>query len=154
LALVAAIFDRRFAMLADREAAALRESERRFRLLVESVTEYAIFLLDPTGRITNWNSGAERMKGYRADEIIGQHFSCFYSDEDRRNGAPERALRIAQDQANYRDEGWRIRKDGSRFWASVVIDAIHESDGQLLGFAKVTRDMTERKEAQRQVDEA
>ncbi|MFL5003533.1 MAG: MHYT domain-containing protein [Xanthobacteraceae bacterium] len=154
LALVATIFDRRFAMLATREAAALRESERRFRLLVESVTEYAIVLLDPQGRITNWNSGAERLKGYRADEIVGRHFSCFYSEEDRRNGKPERALESALRQGNHKDEGWRVRKDGSRFWASAVIDAIYEGGTQLLGFAKVIRDMTERKEAQRQVEEA
>jgi PAS domain S-box-containing protein len=154
LALVAAIFDRRFAMLASREAAALRESERRFRLLVESVTEYAIFLLDPRGRITNWNSGAERLTGYRADEIIGQHVSCFYSEEDRRNGAPERALEVALRQGNHKHEGWRLRKDGSRFWASAVIDPIYEGGTQLLGFANVIRDMTERKEAQRQVEEA
>jgi PAS domain S-box-containing protein len=154
LALVAAIFDRRFAMLAGREAAALRESERRFRLLVEGVTEYAIFMLDPLGRVTNWNSGAERIKGYRADEIIGQHFSRFYSEEDRRNGEPERALRIAREKGKFSAEGWRIRKDGSRFWASAVIDAIYDETGQLLGFAKVTRDLTERKDAQRRLEEA
>jgi len=110
----------------------LRESERRFRLLVEGVTDYALFMLDPGGIITNWNSGAERIKGYRAEEIIGQHFSRFYTPEDQQNGLPHRALMIAARDRRFEAEGWRIRKDGSRFWANVVIDAIHDSAGVLI----------------------
>ena len=132
---------------------ALRESERRFRLLVHGVTDYAIFMLDPHGCITNWNSGAELMKGYRAEEIIGQHFSCFYTEEDRRNGEPQRALEAAMRDGRCEREGWRIRKDGSRFWANAIIDPIYE-DGTLVGFAKITRDITERRQAQQALEEA
>jgi PAS domain S-box-containing protein len=154
LALAAAIFDRRFAMLATREAAMLRESERRFRLLVEGVTDYSIFMLDPAGHITSWNSGAERAKGYRAEEIVGQHVSVFYSKKDRQDGIPERALQTARENGKFEAEGWRVRKDGSRFWASVAINPIHDDTGELLGFAKLTRDVTERREAQRQLAQA
>jgi PAS domain S-box-containing protein len=154
LALAAAIFDRRFAMLATREAAMLRESERRFRLLVEGVTDYSIFMLDPAGRITSWNSGAERAKGYRAAEIVGQHVSVFYSKEDRRAGLPERALQTARENGKFEAEGWRVRKDGSRFWASVTINPIYDDTGEHLGFAKLTRDVTERREAQWQLAQA
>jgi PAS domain S-box-containing protein len=129
----------------------LRESERRFRLLVEGVTDYAIFMLDPEGIITNWNSGAERIKGYQAEEIVGQHFSRFYIPEDQENGLPHRALAIAARDGRFEAEGWRVRKDGSRFWANVVIDAIHDGTGILIGFAKITRDMTERRAVDEQL---
>jgi PAS domain S-box-containing protein len=132
---------------------ALQDSERRFRLLVQSVIDYAIFMLDPQGRVTNWNSGAERMKGYRADEIIGAHFSTFYTEEDRRTGLPALALKKAKRDGKFEIEGWRVRKDGSRFWASVVIDPIRDEQGELIGFAKITRDITEQREAQRALAE-
>jgi PAS domain S-box-containing protein len=145
LALVAATYDRHFARLAEREAASLRRSEERFRVLIEGVTDYAIFMVDPRGRITNWNTGAQRIKGYRAEEIIGSHFSRFYTDEDLRAGVPDRALKTAELTGKFEAEGWRLRRDGSRFWASVVIDPIRNEGGELIGFAKVTRDITERK---------
>jgi PAS domain S-box-containing protein len=127
---------------------ALRQSEERFRLLVQSVRDYAIFMLDPTGHITTWNAGAERIKGYTAEEIIGKHFSIFYTQEDLDDGKPPRELEIATRTGVYEEEGWRLRKDGSRFWANVVITAIRRADGSLAGFAKVTRDLTERRAAQ------
>jgi PAS domain S-box-containing protein len=129
----------------------LRESERRFRLFVGGVMDYAIFMLDTEGIITNWNAGAERIKGYRAEEIIGRHFSVFYSPKDREDGLPQRALTIAAREGRFEAEGWRIRKDGNRFWANVVIDAIHDDTGDLIGFAKVTRDMTERRAVDEQL---
>ncbi|MGD9617865.1 MAG: PAS domain S-box protein [Alphaproteobacteria bacterium] len=119
-------------------------SDQLFRILVEGVIDYAIFLLDTEGRVTTWNAGAERIKGYRPDEIIGSHFSRFYTEEDRAAGVPERALRTAAETGRFETEGWRVRKDGSRFRANVVIDAIRDRDGQLIAFGKVTRDMTER----------
>jgi PAS domain S-box-containing protein len=125
----------------------LFESERSFRLLVEGVADYAIYMLDPTGIVTNWNIGGQRIKGYRPDEIIGQHFSRFYTPADQANGKPARALGIAREHGRYEEEGWRVRKDGSFFWASIVIDPIKE-DGRLIGFAKITRDITERRDAQ------
>jgi PAS domain S-box-containing protein len=128
-----------------------RESERRFRLFVEGVTDYAIFMLDTEGVITNWNAGAERIKGYQAAEIIGQHFSVFYRSKDREDGLPSRALTIAAQDGRFEAEGWRIRKDGSRFWANVVIDAVHDDAGVLIGFAKITRDMTERRAVEEQL---
>jgi PAS domain S-box-containing protein len=136
--------------ITERRAAqdALRESERRFRLLVEGVSDYALYMLDPNGIVTNWNAGAERIKGYTADEIIGQHFSRFYTENDRAAGLPARALRIALDEKRFEAEGWRVRKDGSLFWASVVMDAIRDERGTLVGFAKITRDITDRREAQ------
>ncbi|UPJ52564.1 PAS domain S-box protein [Bradyrhizobium sp. 200] len=130
----------------------LFESERNFRLLVEGVADYALYMLDPTGMVTSWNIGGQRIKGYLPDEIIGQHFSCFYTEVDRANGKPLRALRIAREQGRYEEEGWRVRKDGTFFWASVIIDPIHE-DGKLVGFAKITRDITERREAQLQLEQ-
>jgi PAS domain S-box-containing protein len=130
----------------------LFESERNFRLLVEGVADYALYMLDPTGVITSWNIGGQRIKGYTPDEIVGQHFSRFYTEADRANGKPARALQIARDQGRYEEDGWRVRKDGTFFWASVVIDPIYE-DGKLVGFAKITRDMTERREAQLRLDE-
>ncbi|HET7614756.1 MAG TPA: PAS domain S-box protein [Gemmatimonadaceae bacterium] len=126
---------------------ALRASEERFRLLVQGVKDYAIFMLDPTGHITTWNDGAKRIKGYTADEIIGKHFSIFYPSEDIESRKPERELEIAKSTGVYEEEGWRLRKDGSRFWASVVITALRNESGELAGFAKVTRDLTERKAA-------
>jgi len=132
---------------------ALRQSEERFRLLVEGVRDYAIFMLDPTGHIVSWNSGAQLIKGYAAHEIIGRHFSIFYPSEDIRNRKPERELRIAVVEGRYEEEGWRLRKDGSRFWANVLITALFDAHGQLQGFGKVTRDMTERKLAEEQRDQ-
>ena len=122
----------------------LRESEERFRLLVQAVQEYAIFQLDPLGQVVSWNSGAESLKGYRAEEIVGRHFSVFYPPEDVTSGKPEQILAEAAQRGQSEVEGWRIRKDGSRFWASVVVTALRNAKGSLQGFAKVTRDMTER----------
>jgi PAS domain S-box-containing protein len=135
--------------MTDRVAAqeALRASERHFRMLVDGVIDYAIYLLDPSGLITNWNAGAERLKGYTADEIIGHHFSRFYTKEDRAKGAPARVLATAAAEGRYESEGWRVRKDGSRFWASVLVDAIKNEAGEIEGFAKVTRDISERRSA-------
>ena len=126
---------------------ALRESEERFRLLVEGVRDYAIFMLDPTGRVATWNEGAERIKGYRAKEIIGRHFSEFFPPEDRAAHKPERELEIATRTGKYDEEGWRVRSDGKRFWAGVLITAVRNKSGELVGFAKVTRDLTERRAA-------
>ena len=125
-----------------------------FRLLVQSVVDYAIFMLDAEGHVTNWNPGAERIKGYKPKEIVGQHFSRFYTPEDRENGVPKKALETARETGRYEAEGWRMRKDGTRFWASVVIDAVRGEDGEVLGFAKVTRDMTEKREAQLRLEES
>jgi len=121
----------------------LRESEERFRLLVEAVQDYAIFMLDTNGNVSSWNKGAERLKGYQAAEIVGKHFSCFYPDEDLRNGKPQWELTVAAKDGRFEDEGWRVRKDGSRFWANVIITAVRDGSGKLLGFGKVTRDFTE-----------
>lgn len=118
----------------------------QFALLVSSVIDYAIFMLDPSGVIVTWNEGAQRIKGYRADEIIGRHFSVFYPAEDARNRKPDWELEVAKREGRYEEEGWRIRKDGTRFWASVVINAVRDETGRLRGFGKVTRDMTERHE--------
>jgi PAS domain S-box-containing protein len=126
----------------------------RFELLVQSVTDYAIYMLDPTGVVTSWNAGAQRAKGYREDEIIGRHFSCFYTDEDRAVGLPARALKTAEDEGRFEAEGWRMRKDGSRFWANVVIDPVRDPGGDLIGFAKVTRDLTERRQSQIALEQA
>ncbi|HEX7935219.1 MAG TPA: PAS domain S-box protein [Paraburkholderia sp.] len=131
---------------------AVLESERRFRLLVDGVTDYAIFMLSPEGTVTNWNSGARRIKGYTANEIIGSHFSRFYTPEDAASGLPQRGLAAAARDGRFEAEGWRVRADGSRFWAHVVIDAIREQD-TLVGFAKITRDITERMEANRLLEE-
>lgn len=137
----------------------LRQSEERFRLLVEGVVDYAIFMLDPAGNVASWNVGAERIKGYRAEEIMGRHFSTFYPPEAIAEGKPARVLRQALEQGRVEDEGWRIRKDGKRFWANAVITALRGADGTLRGFAKVTRDLTERRrvdalrEADRQKNE-
>jgi PAS domain S-box-containing protein len=127
----------------------LRAHEERFRLLVSGVRDYAIFMLDPGGHIVTWNAGAERIKGYQAEEIIGRHFSVFYPPEDLAAGKTERELEVATRTGKYEEEGWRLRKDGSRFWASVVITALRGNDGALFGFSKVTRDITERRESDR-----
>jgi PAS domain S-box-containing protein len=126
----------------------IRQNAEVFQLLVSSVRDYAIFMLDPQGNIATWNAGAQRIKGYRPDEIIGRHFSTFYTEEDNRNQKPKRELEIAREQGSVEDEGWRVRKDGTRFWANVVITAVYDAQGTLRGFAKVTRDMTERKAAE------
>ena len=142
-------------MTAKREAEqALRETERSFRLLVQGVTDYAIFMLDPKGRVSNWNAGAQRIKGYKPEEIVGKHFNSFYTDEERQLGLPGRALETARETGRYEAEGWRVRKDGSRFWASVVLDAIRDDDGKLIGFAKITRDMSDKREAQLRLQES
>ena len=125
----------------------LRGSEERFRLLIEGVRDYAILSLTPTGYITSWNVGAEHIKGYQADEIIGQHFSRFYTEEDLERGRPQTALMTAMDEGRSEDEGWRVRKDGSRFWANVVITPLRDQEGKLIGFSKITRDLSERKQA-------
>jgi PAS domain S-box-containing protein len=131
--------------------AALAASENRFRLLVEGVVDYAIFMLDRQGCVANWNTGARRLKGYAAAEIVGKHFSCLYTEEDRTKGVPQRALDTAARVGKVEMEGWRVRKDGMRFWANVVIDAIRDDKGELVGFAKVTRDMTERRAVEEQL---
>jgi len=130
------------------------ESERRFRLLVQGVTDYAIYMLSPEGLVTNWNTGAQRIKGYAANEIVGQHFSRFYTKEDLKREIPRIALERARSEGRFEAEGWRVRKDGTRFWASVVIDAVHDDDGNLIGFAKITRDLTERRETQLQLEQS
>ena len=116
----------------------------RLQLLIDAVVDYAIYMLDLDGRVVSWNSGAERLKGYTAGEIIGQSFSRFYLPEDQKAGLPEKALRTAREAGRFHTEGWRVRKDGTRFWATVVVDPIHDESGKLIGFAKVTRDITER----------
>ncbi len=130
---------------AENERESLHQGEERFRLLVESVRDYAIFMLDPSGHVLTWNAGAERFKGYRADEIIGRHFSIFYPDEARQQQWPEHELEVASKTGVFEDEGWRVRKDGTLFWANVVITALRHANGELLGFAKVTRDLTQRR---------
>ena len=132
---------------------ALQRNDEQFRLLVQGVTDYAIYLLDPDGRVASWNAGAERFKGYQADEILGEHFSRFYTPEDQASGLPLKALEVAAREGRFENEGWRLRKDGTRFWANVVIDPIRER-GELIGFAKITRDITERREAQKALEQA
>ena len=126
----------------------MRESERQFRLLVEGVTDYALFMLDPNGVVTSWNAGAKRIKGYATGEIVGQHFSRFYSERDRAGGVPARALQIAAAEGRYEAEGWRVRKNGERFWANVIIHPIRDEDGSLAGFAKITQDITKKRDAE------
>jgi PAS domain S-box-containing protein len=142
--------------LSERKAAeeVLKRSEEQFRLLIQGVTDYAIYMLDPDGNVASWNAGAQRIKGYEPDEIIGQHFSRFYTDEDRAENLPRKALEIAANEGRFEREGWRLRKDGTRFWANVIIDAIHLEDGKLIGFAKVTRDITEKRQAQQALEHA
>jgi PAS domain S-box-containing protein len=128
--------------------------EQRFQLLVDAVADYAIYLLDPEGRISSWNSGAARIKGYTAAEVIGTSFARFYTPEDQAAGRPALALRVAREQGRFEDEGWRIRKDGTRFWAATVINRIRTDAGELIGFAKTTRDITERRETQQALEAA
>ena len=125
--------------------ARLRDSEERMRLLVSGMKEYAIFMLDPEGRVASWNAGAATIKGYQSEEILGKHFSCFYSPEERQAGKPERELQEALAQGHYEEEGPRVRKDGSTFWASVVITPLYDNSEMLRGFSKVTRDTTDRR---------
>jgi PAS domain S-box-containing protein len=134
-------------------AESLHLEEQQFKLLVQSVTDYAIYMLDTEGLITSWNAGAQRFKGYEAAEILGQHFSRFYTEEDLNRQVPQEALRIAAAKGRFEAEGQRVRKDGSRFWAHVVIDPIY-NEGVLVGYAKVTRDITEQRESQRILAEA
>ncbi|GIZ53706.1 hypothetical protein NCCP691_37200 [Noviherbaspirillum aridicola] len=133
---------------------ALRASEERFRLLVQGVTDYAIYMLSPSGQVTNWNQGAQRIKGYTENEVLGTSFSRFYTPEDQEAGIPAAALRKAADDGRTEMEGWRVRKDGTRFWAHVIIDAIRNDMGDLIGFAKITRDITERMETARALEQA
>ena len=142
--------------LTERRAAEaeLKRSEQQFRLLVQGVTDYAIYMLDPDGIIVNWNAGAERIKGYAADEIIGQHYSRFFSEEDRLGGEPEHGLAAALQNGRFEKEGWRIRKDGTRFWANTVIDVIRDERGELVGFAKITRDISEKLRTQHALENA
>jgi PAS domain S-box-containing protein len=140
--------------LTERRAAEaeLRRSQEQFRLLVQGVTDYAIYLLSPEGNVANWNAGAERIKGYRPEEIIGQHFSVFYTNDDRSAGLPKLALDTARRDGKFEKEGLRVRKDGSQFWANIVLDAIHDEEGVLIGFAKITRDVTERKKTEEKLE--
>ncbi len=142
--------------ITERRAAqeALRESEQRFRLLVQGVTDYAIYMLSPGGEVTNWNQGAQRIKGYSDTDVIGTHFSRFYTPEDQERSLPAHALRTAQEEGRYESEGWRVRKDGTRFWAHVIIDAIRNDAGELVGFAKITRDITEKRRAEQALEQA
>jgi len=137
-----------------RSEADLRQSQEQLRLLVQGVTDYAVYMLSPEGYVSSWNSGAERIKGYSPEEIIGQHFSRFYTEEDRQAGLPSQTIEIAAREGRFEREGWRVRKDGTKFFANVVVDAIHSPDGSLLGFAKITRDITERMNAARALEEA
>ncbi|WP_191970828.1 hybrid sensor histidine kinase/response regulator [Methylobacterium soli] len=141
--------------LSERKATqeALHESEQRFRLLVQGVQDYAIYMLDPLGRIASWNRGAQRFKGYTDAEIVGEHFSRFYTPEDQATGLPARALRTAAKEGRFEAEGWRVRKDGTQFWAHVIIDPIRGEHDELVGFAKITRDITERREAQKVIED-
>jgi PAS domain S-box-containing protein len=140
------------AEIVDRQRAEheLRQTEERFRLMVENVRDYGIFMLDPAGQVVTWNAGAERLNGYRADEIVGRHFSRFYPDQEVAEGKPALELRIADDDGRFEEEGWRLRKDGTRYWANVVITALRDPSGRLVGFAKLSHDLTERKRLQEQ----
>jgi PAS domain S-box-containing protein len=133
---------------------ALRKSELQFQQLISGITDYAIYMIDPTGHVASWNAGAERIKGYRADEIIGKHFSKFYTEEDRGANVPAYALETAKREGKYESEAWRVRKDGTRFWANVLIDPIRTTDGEIIGFAKITRDMTEKRAMQEQLNQS
>ncbi len=128
-----------------RDLSERREAEQRYRLLIEGVTDYAIFSLDPHGVVTSWNTGAQRIKGYSAEEIVGRHFSSFYTPEDAETGLPRHVLKTAAETGHYAGEGWRVRKDGTRFWSSVVVTALRNEGGELIGFSKITRDMSDRK---------
>ncbi len=142
--------------LTERKAAQdrLRQKEEQFRLLVQSVTDYALYMIDPEGYVSSWNLGAERIKQYRAEEIIGQHFSKFYTEGDRLKGEPQNALATARREGRFEKEGWRVRKDGTQFWANIIIDPIRDETGAIIGFAKITRDITERRETQKALEQA
>ncbi len=127
--------------------------EESFRLLVESVKDYAIVMLDPTGHVVSWNEGAQRIKGWRAEEILGKHFSCFYPPEALQKGFPEQELKAAAKDGRFEDENWRVRKDGSKFWANVVVTALRDKNGRLRGFGKVTRNLTERRQAEERIQQ-
>ncbi len=133
--------------------AAVLGSQENYRQLVDSVTDYAIIMLDPDGHVVSWNPGAERIKGYTKKEIMGKHFGCFYPADAVQRGLPEQELKAAASDGRFEDEGWRVRKDGKQFWANVSISALREKDGTLLGFSKVTRDLTERKQAEEQIQQ-
>ncbi|EXF46433.1 PAS/PAC sensor signal transduction histidine kinase [Pseudomonas sp. BAY1663] len=133
---------------------AFQLSSENYEVLVNAIVDYAIYMLDLNGRVISWNAGAERIKGYRRDEILGQHFSCFFTEEDRLGGKPGEALKTAKNDGRFQDEGWRLRKDGTRFWALTVLEAIYDKQGTLIGLAKITRDITERHEAQQRLAEA
>ena len=122
--------------------------EQRLQLLVNAISDYAIYLLDAEGLVATWNPGAERFKGYRAAEILGQHYERFFTEEDRAADLPRKALRVASREGRFETEGWRVRKDGTRFWAHVVLDAIRSNEGDLIGFAKITRDVTAKRESE------
>ncbi|HEV2436125.1 MAG TPA: PAS domain S-box protein [Verrucomicrobiae bacterium] len=153
IGLAAVLLIRRDLKLREQTEKSLRQSEQRLRLMIESVKDYAIIMLDPAGRVVSWNVGAQRIKGYNTQEIIGRHFSCFYPEEAVRSRFPEKALAEAAAKGRFENEGWRVREDGLAFWANVVISAIHGPEGQLLGFAKVTRDLTEHKRAEQALEE-
>ena len=138
----------------DAASESLADSERGFRLLVQGVVDYAIYMLDPHGIVTTWNPGAERIKGYRAAEIVGRHFRAFFTPEDAAAGVPDHIIQTAAREGRFESEGWRVRKDGSRFWANAVVDAIRDETGELIGFAKITRDMTERQTVQAELIKA
>jgi PAS domain S-box-containing protein len=128
--------------------------ENRYRLLVDSITDYAIFMLNERGEVSSWNAGAQRIKGYSESEILGKHFSQFSPEEDRAAGVPKAALETAEREGRWEKEGWRVRKDGSQFFAHVIIDSIHNEEGKLIGFAKVTRDITERMQTQQALEQS
>lgn len=154
LALIAAMFDRHFARITEREAQALRHSEEQFRLLLRSVTDYAIFMLDRDGCVASWNAGAQRFSGYEERDIVGSPLSRFYTADARQAGEPQRALDVALKDGKFEEEGWRVRKNGQPFWASAVIEIIRDDDGEPLGFASVTRDITDRKQAEEALERA
>ena len=149
IALTLAVFRSEHRMGAERRA-----SEQRFRLLVDGAADHALFMLDPQGRISHWNAGAQRLKGYSADEVVGQHFSRFFTEEDRKAQVPEHALQVAAREGKFHAEGWRVRKDGSRFYSSTVVTALRDAAGQLIGFAKIARDVTERAQQQEALEQA
>jgi PAS domain S-box-containing protein len=126
----------------------------RFELLLDAISDYAIYMLDPHGLVTTWNAGADRIKGYSASEIIGQHFSCFFTAEDRAAGVPDALLATARDEGRHEAEGWRVRKDGTRFWCNSIVHRIEDAEGELIGFAKITRDTTERMESEEALRES
>ena len=128
-------------------------NEESFRLLVDSIQDYAIVMLDPEGHVVSWNPGAERIKGYRTEEIIGKHFSCFYPPEALQRNLPEQELKTAAKEGRFEDEGWRVKKDGSSFWANVILTALRDKDGKLCGYGKMTRDLTERKQAEERIQQ-